>query len=645
MPYSDLPPEIIRHIASFFNLDFYPNPYWRKNDGRHFIAWLQTSKSHATILTPILYDHALRLTPELQKRDLTTKSRLWWGNADRRLRIIWENAPAWMSASLTEYFLARVDRLFADYRVIKWDNYLNYRANLPDVPPRATILAMLVKVKAHYMLTTLLAQDSVRKKYIQPANPDLRTTLSIATNNDDLDTTRVLLGSGADLGRSETVLEYSLLRQALTMGVSWQLFDALLAAGATVEIRDSDHGYSLLHHALTMGVPLELFHALLAAGAPVNIRDRDQGYSLLHHAAAKGCSIQIVEALIAAGLDVNDRVGVLGHSPLHYAAAQSISMEVVEALITAGANVWAKGDLPNDIYPIHSALMVTGQPAAGSIAETLLKVMLETEHQTSAVDWKLDLLRYALDKARNHDCELAGVSRILVEDGVDIFAKDTKGMSAMDLVDLHLTTRSDESSERAAFRGQELAAALLQADPHLWPQGHINRRLWEASRKGPVLPSHISLFANLIRYGESAMEFVDWDRSTALHYLCDLSPMAPDKDEDLQNVLQMITLLLDCGANVYAENSEYLTPLHLADMCKWPRLIRVLLRNGPDEPLPAIPPPAKGPSVDTDSRGGKRRLVNFLLAQGRRLGWQRDVRGRLQSGEGVWGPVEDEDEG
>jgi ankyrin repeat protein len=304
---------------------------------------------------------------------------------------------------------------------------------------------------------------------------------------------------------------------------------------------------------------------LLDAGA-------DPSPTLYHAASYSSLEVSeiIVKAVKARGGSVSHNMTRYQGTPLH-AAAKRGSLEVVGLLLEAGADLWARSC--NNL-PIHSALE---KPV---VALKLLRAMLDCDSSV-ATDWKSEVLRSAIGHPSNIE-----LIEILIDQGADIFACDMPGKTVLGLVeDL---ARRDYQTGPISLVGelQEVVGAILKADPYIWPQGHINRRLWELAREGPVEGGHLSLLNLLITTGKSALEIGGGDGYfsgvTALHYLCDSfeSPCGGTATASSK----MVSLLLDHGASISARSDSGATPLLCAVTRDRVDIVRLLLQARPQDP-------------------------------------------------------------
>jgi uncharacterized protein len=159
---------------------------------------------------------------------------------------------------------------------------------------------------------------------------------------------------------------------------------------------------------------VERVQALLAQGAKVNSRDRN-GDSPLNMAAAKG-NVALVETLLKADADVN-LANIAGVTPL-MGAAFGGHAELVKKLIAAKANA----------EPVDRVKKNAATYAAANGCTDCLNALLATGVQVNArLENDLTLLMWSA--AYGHGANV----RLLLAQGADRAARDTRGKTAVDM--------------------------------------------------------------------------------------------------------------------------------------------------------------------------------------------------------------------
>ncbi|RDW81504.1 ankyrin repeat domain-containing protein [Aspergillus mulundensis] len=368
--------------------------------------------------------------------------------------------------------------------------------------------------------------------------------------------------------------------------------------------------------------------------------DRDGGSSdtLPNHLelAIHDDDTQIARILLNAGSNVR-YFNAQGLSPLH-SAAEYQSLEYVDLLLDFGADVWAMTEGANrqPLLPVEKALRQL--PDRPEVANRLLDMMLQTEGQKSPWDWKLHLAHRVFFHCQGFHSGAADFVQVLIDSGVNLFAPNREGKTALETIEelgrKHCSRNMEEYRAESQPDWLKVAAFLLQIDPHIWPEGHINSQLWRCVQKSDYLfECQLVLLNLLVRANESALGAIATDGSTSMHYLCDHELLShnrirppndrpdyienfwPQLYEDLQsdlepqlcrtgpavfrdsspdpnhvyehrfaNVREMITILLDHGVSISHQNENGQTPLYLAARSPWHGFLSLLLRKRPNDP-------------------------------------------------------------
>ncbi len=317
-------------------------------------------------------------------------------------------------------------------------------AAAPPVPGQDKIVELLLKAGAR-----IDAQDK-----------DGKTALMMAAENNNVETTRVLLAYKANQrltdkeGRIAEQLAHSdavkaMLRRAQTgttgagyrrelvravaSGSVTELKLLLARGGADVNARD-DEGRTLLHIAAEKG-SLQIAQALLERGAQVNARTLDYWkWTPLILGAGQGHTA-IVKLLLAKGADPNLH-STQGYTALHRAMTVSATVtggaggaggvlslgsnDVVIALLNAGADINAPGEGG------HTPLMDAANYGNAQIVEVLLSRGARIDVRSSDGENYTALL---LAVERGH----TRVVRSLLKHKPDLTVRSRRGGTALDL--------------------------------------------------------------------------------------------------------------------------------------------------------------------------------------------------------------------
>ena len=135
---------------------------------------------------------------------------------------------------------------------------------------------------------------------VNAKNPAKRTALILAAKNGNEETTKVLLGAGADVNAVD-YFEWTALINAADDGCYSRIVKVLLEFGADVNYK-TEEGITALGRASVSGDSKSV-RLLLEHGADVNVRD-NEGWTPLMIASNLG-NKEVVKVLLEAGADVN----------------------------------------------------------------------------------------------------------------------------------------------------------------------------------------------------------------------------------------------------------------------------------------------------------------------------------------------------
>ncbi len=192
----------------------------------------------------------------------------------------------------------------------------------------------------------------------------------------------------------------------------------LIASGSNSSLVDKD-GFFALEIACNNG-HTQVVKFLLENGADPN-QGRD-GFTALHSASGY-CHSEIISMLIAHGANVNANDNTYGGEevwiPLHW-AAQENCLDVAKILIENGADINALTN-PNGLSPLDIAIMENNIAFA--------KLLLENGADVGTGPSSENYLTPAHLAASYNRPE---IMELLIQYGVNVFAKDDDGMVALD---------------------------------------------------------------------------------------------------------------------------------------------------------------------------------------------------------------------
>jgi ankyrin repeat protein len=240
---------------------------------------------------------------------------------------------------------------------------------------------------------------------VNATSKDGRTPLMIACAKSAWDIVALLLAAGA---RPHAGALHSAISAARS-----DIVEALIAASADVCASDK-HGWTPCHYAVALG-NTELFDRLVAAGASVNVG----GESLVHIATISSIREASMQRLVAAGADLN-AINGSGQTPCHVAAAFD-KPAILRVLIDAGAVF--------DVLDNNGSTALTKAVERGS--RECVALLLAAGANATRVDQRGQTLLHVLLSGLRFDPMLV---RALAAHGVDVNARDSSGLSAVDRV-------------------------------------------------------------------------------------------------------------------------------------------------------------------------------------------------------------------
>ena len=264
-------------------------------------------------------------------------------------------------------------------------------------------------------ITALLLKHGAE---VSLANDDLRTPLHLAVRKENANIVRLLLEHGAEVSFADTGL-----RTPLHLAALWgnaEMVGLLLEHGASVASTD-DVLKTPLHHAARNKSNTEVIGLLLKHGADVLVADKFL-QTPLHLAAAVEGNAAAVQLLLEHEADVNAQ-HPLGSTALHESSRRPNSPAKIRALLQNRANIDARDKTWQ--IPLHRA--IRSEPCFHDPSAEISRLLL---------DYGADVM--AKDANGNTPLHLASFHKILVqlllEYGADASAKNDRGMTPLQFV-------------------------------------------------------------------------------------------------------------------------------------------------------------------------------------------------------------------
>ncbi|XP_042223340.1 ankyrin-3-like [Homarus americanus] len=333
-----------------------------------------------------------------------------------------------------------------------------------------------------------------------------------------------------------------------------------LAAGANVNLQNSE-GDSPLHAAALRG-EAPVVRLLLTHGAQVNADD-DEGFTPLMVAALNGHTT-VLKELLAGGANPNQTRLDTGETALHL-AMNSNSRQVVTALLDAGVDVNAQTS--NDkSTPLHVAAEFDNQRLARVlVGHPVCDILMKNSSGKTAAQVATDhdhhrLAEYlVMCSSPNSPVDQMLVSAILALD-VD---KAAEAVAAGANVNLQ-APGGNTPLHAAALRGEAPIILLL-----LTHDGDVNKADDDGFTPLMVaaLNGRLDAVKDLMAGGANPKLTRLDTGETALHMAM------------ISNSREVVTALLDAGADVNAQTKDKSTPLHVAAEFNKQHLAEKLLKH------------------------------------------------------------------
>jgi ankyrin repeat protein len=351
--------------------------------------------------------------------------------------------------------------------------------------------------------------DDLIDEFLIGGKPRTQTPLATAVQNMDVDMVLLLLDAAVDVNNTQS---------SLGMTALWFVYCDTISSATDMNYSEYRGITRIVRNGLAM------IGLLVDRGADVNIRDID-GKSLLTFAAENDRSIGMMERLIRHGANVNTKDNN-GYTPLHYAALRAGTSnetvpnntytDMIQLLVESGAVV----DLQDNSgdTPLHSAAEVDARSGAQALIDCGAEIDIQDDEGCTPlhyaaeyslgivnmlIDKKADLnfqdnrgrspLHYAIERGReaiitvlilskaNLDIKdvdgrtplhyiviknfygIAPCTRMLIEYGADVFAKDRDEQTPTDIGPTPSDIGNDRGSACKIIQDEQMRIERFEA--------------------------------------------------------------------------------------------------------------------------------------------------------------------------------------
>jgi len=449
-----------------------------------------------------------------------------------------------------------------------------------------------------------------------------RTPLVAAARKGNLDITKLLIAKGADINFQDAREETPLMAAA-EYG-TLEMVEYLLSKGANLE--EFSRGEGTVLSVAARGGNLEIVKYFVSKGFDLDAKTRGEGTPL--SVAARSGHLEVVKYLLSKGADINAQTYGEG-TPLSV-AARSGYLEVVQFLIEKGA------DINSETRGEGTPLSVAARSGHTEVVQYLLEKGAEMDANSTGEGTPLSVA------ARSGHLETV---KLLIERGADINAQTYGEGTPLSVAarsghaevvtyllskgaDINADTRGEGTPLTVAARSGHLyiVRILLEngADINAYSRGE-GTPIAVAARSG-----HPGIVDYLLAHGAEATidtpkEGTTITTSSGSRYSRIKESLFGNRKNDTSGEsapisiaarsghIDVVKMLLEKGADIYANSRGEGTPLSLAARSGHRDMVEYLLQQGADRYSHTR---GEGTPLSLATRSGHLQLVKFFVEKG-----------------------------
>ena len=355
-----------------------------------------------------------------------------------------------------------------------------------------------------------------------------------------------------------------------------------------------ENGATVLHYSAMYNHPA-LMSMFIKRGAYLEARDENNNTPI--HTAVVSGNLEIVELLIRSGVDVDARNGS-SSTPLHLAVTQSGKLEIIEYLLDNGADINSR-----NIYG-DTALHISVDP---EVSPEFVQLLLLRNTDPNSRDKNGNtpiMLALARDNRKAVELLLANKTDLYAKNYNEITPLVRALMKGIDVISWFYTPELNKTIDAYGNTPLHTAvtnkAAVNVVDFIIQTGADLNKKnfLGNTALHAAVEADYTDAAALLIKYGadpflannqgkapavlafDRGIEFTSRLITTQSLEKTDLSGNTPILLASQWDYPEIVSYLIDQGADINTHNNEGFTPIHFAVKNNSIKVCQVLANNG-----------------------------------------------------------------